>query len=132
MPIDDATAGFLAAMAQAGPPVQELDPPTARTVTAGLLPMYGARPQLAAVHDEKLAVAGGTIELRVLRPAGPRGVLLYLHGGGWVIGSIEEYDTLGRILADRTGMTTVLVGYRKAPEHPYPTAVEDAWTALGW
>src|SRR6266536_5638148 len=108
MPIDDATAGFLAAMAQAGPPVHELDPPTAREVTGALKPMYGDGPELDSVEDVKLAVAGGTIELRVLRPLlpTPRGVLLYLHGGGWVIGSIDEYDTLGRILADRTGMTT--------------------------
>jgi acetyl esterase len=132
MPIDEATAGFLAAMAQAGPPVHELDAPTARVVTGALKPMYGEGPEPDSVEDVKLAVAGGTIELRVLRPLAPRGVLLYLHGGGWVIGSIDEYDTLGRILADRTGMTTVLVGYRKAPEHPYPTAVEDAWAALDW
>jgi acetyl esterase len=134
VPIDDATAAFLAAMAQAGPPVQDLDPPAARTVTAALRPLYGAGPAQAAVHDVKLPVAGGVIELRVLRPitSSPRGVLLYLHGGGWVIGSIEEYDTLGRILADRTGMTTVLAGYRKAPEYQYPTPVEDAWVAVGW
>jgi acetyl esterase len=132
VPIDDATAAFLAAMAQAGPPVQDLDPPAARTATAALLPLYGAGPSLDSVHDHTLTVAGGAIQLRVLRPSTPRGVLLYLHGGGWVIGSIEEYDTLGRILADRTGMTTVLVGYRKAPEHPYPAAVEDAWAAAGW
>jgi acetyl esterase len=132
MPVDDATAAFLAAMAQAGPPVHELDPPTARAATGALQPLYGQGPEPDSVEDVKLAVTGGTIELRVLRPFSPRGVLLYLHGGGWVIGSIEEYDTLGRILAARTGMTTVLAGYRKAPEHPYPTPVEDAWAALAW
>jgi acetyl esterase len=132
MPVDDATAAFLAAMVQAGPPVHELDPPTARVVTGALKQLYGQGPEQDSVEDVKLAVTGGTIELRVLRPFSPRGVLLYLHGGGWVIGSIEEYDTLGRILAARTGMTTVLAGYRKAPEHPYPTAVEDAWAALAW
>jgi acetyl esterase len=62
----------------------------------------------------------------------PRAAIVYLHGGGWVLGSIAEFDTLGRILAARTECAVVLVEYRLAPEHPYPAAVEDAWAALRW
>lgn len=133
MAIDEATAGFLAAMAAAGPPIHELSAPEARLATGALKDLYGTGPEMAEVRDEKVPVEGDSILVRVLRPSdAPRGVLVYFHGGGWVIGSVEEYDTLGRILAARTGLTTVLVGYRKAPEHPYPTAVEDAWAALAW
>ena len=59
-------------------------------------------------------------------------MLVYLHGGGWVLEDIEGYETLGRQLATKSGAAVVLVNYRKAPEHPFPTPVEDAWTALQW
>ena len=59
-------------------------------------------------------------------------LVVYYHGGGWVIGNIDEYDNLGRRLANRLGAAVVLVNYRKAPEHRYPAAVEDSWAALQW
>ncbi len=59
-------------------------------------------------------------------------MIVYYHVGGWVVGTIDESDTFGRLLAQRTGATVVLVDYRLAPEHRYPTAAEDAWTALRW
>jgi acetyl esterase len=69
----------------------------------------------------------------VLIPAGaPRGVIVYLHGGGWVIGAIDEFDAFGRRLAQRTGAAVVLVDYRLAPEHRFPTAVEDSVAAVRW
>ncbi len=71
--------------------------------------------------------------LRVLVPTDqPRGVIVYYHGGGWVIGSLDDYDKLGRLLARRTGCTVVLVDYRLAPEYRFPTAVDDSWAALRW
>ena len=65
-------------------------------------------------------------------PQGARGVIVYLHGGGWVIGAIDEFDTLARKLAERTSCAVVLVDYRLAPEHRYPTAVDDCYAALEW
>ena len=60
-------------------------------------------------------------------------MFIYYHGGGWVIGgNVEEYDTLGRKLAARTGCAVVLVDYRLAPEHRYPVAVDDSYAALEW
>jgi acetyl esterase len=133
MSIDEATSGFLTAMAEAGPPIHELSAADARSATGALKDMYGPGPEMAESRDETVHVDGGDILVRVLRPNdAPRGVLVYFHGGGWVIGSVEEYDTLGRQLAEGTGLTTLLVGYRKAPEHRYPTAVDDAWAALAW
>ena len=70
----------------------------------------------------------------MLVPEGtPRGVFIYYHGGGWVIGgNIDEFDTLGRKLAAATRCAVVLVDYRLAPEHRYPVAVDDSYAALEW
>ena len=62
----------------------------------------------------------------------PAGVIVYYHGGGWVSGSIDEFDTVARKLAERTSCTLVLAGYRLAPEHRYPVAVDDSYAALEW
>jgi acetyl esterase len=66
------------------------------------------------------------------RDAEPRGVLLYLHGGGFTIGSIATHDVLCRELAGLAGCAVVSLGYRLAPEHRFPIAVEDSWDALQW
>jgi acetyl esterase len=71
--------------------------------------------------------------VRVLAPSeSPRATVVYYHGGGWVLGEIDGYDTLARTLAALADVTVVLVGYRLAPEHPFPAAVDDAWSALEW
>ncbi|HOM15579.1 MAG TPA: alpha/beta hydrolase, partial [Rubrivivax sp.] len=62
----------------------------------------------------------------------PRPVLLYLHGGGFVIGSLQTHDSLCRQLALRSGAAVVALDYRLAPEHRFPAAVDDAWAALRW
>ena len=59
-------------------------------------------------------------------------MIVYLHGGGWATGSLDEYDTLARKLAERTGCAVVLVDYRLAPEHPFPAAADDVWVAVQW
>jgi len=64
--------------------------------------------------------------------AGPRPALLYLHGGGFVIGSVDTHDSLCRQLAVRSGAAVVSLNYRLAPEHRFPTAVDDAWAGLTW
>lgn len=134
MALDDATTAFLAQMAESGAkPLHEMTPAEARGLGETLRGLYGPGPQMKQVRDLRVPVDGGDIAVRVLTPTeSPRGVLVYYHGGGWVIGAIDEFDTLGRVLAERTGMTTVLVDYRLAPEHRYPTAVDDSWAALQW
>jgi acetyl esterase len=59
-------------------------------------------------------------------------VLLYLHGGGFVIGNLDTHDSLCRQLALRSGAAVVALDYRLAPEHRFPVAVDDAWAAMGW
>ena len=134
MALDEATTGFVAQMVAAGgPPLQDMTPEQARELSRTLSELSGAGPAVASVQDEQIPVDGGSILARVIRPTDdPSGVLVYYHGGGWVIGEVVGFDTLGRVLATRTGMTVVLVDYRLAPEHRYPTAVEDSWTALQW
>lgn len=134
MALDEATSNFLAGMADAGgKPLHEMSPEEARGLGSMLEGLYGTGPEMKSVEDVRVPVEGGEITIRVLTPSeNPRGVLVYYHGGGWVIGAIGEFDTLGRILAERTGFTTLLVDYRLAPEHRYPTAVDDSWAALRW
>jgi acetyl esterase len=98
-----------------------------------LAALAGPAPAMARVENHDVAVDGGTIPVRVLvPPQAVHGVILYLHGGGWVIGTIDEYETMARKLAERTSCAIVLVGYRLAPEHRYPTAVDDSYAALEW
>ena len=106
----------------------------AQGTTEGLLGLYVPEVESVTTTSVELAVDGGTIELRVSRPDGADGapVLLYLHGGGWILGSALTTDRLCRRLAARSGNVVVSVDYRLAPEHPYPTPLEDAYAAVVW
>jgi acetyl esterase len=74
------------------------------------------------------------VPVRVYRPSAEDGlpVVVYLHGGGWTIGSVDVYDPITRALANAANVTVVSVDYRLAPEHPYPAPLDDCWTALQW
>jgi acetyl esterase len=65
-------------------------------------------------------------------PASPPPVLVYLHGGGWVVGSVETHDPFCRLLSEAAGVIILSVEYRLAPEHPFPAGLEDALTAFRW
>ncbi|WP_250557012.1 alpha/beta hydrolase [Pseudonocardia lacus] len=125
----------MAAVAEQGrKPIHESTPVEARLAGAASWAMYGTGPAMESVSNEVLTSAdGGRFGVRVLRPsAAPRSVVVYCHGGGWVLGDIEGFDTLGRQLAVESNSVVVLVNYRKAPENPFPAAVEDTWAALEW
>jgi acetyl esterase len=134
MALDKATAALLAQLASTGAgPLHELTPAEARGAAAALRGQQPPGPEMARVRDARVRAAGGTFPVRVLVPGErPRGVIVYYHGGGWVIGGIDDTDLLGRELARRTGCAVVLPGYRLAPEYRYPTAVEDSQAALRW
>src|SRR5512139_536359 len=91
-------------------------------------------PPLPRVEDLTLAAADGTpLRARLYAPVGGGAALpalLYLHGGGFVIGSLATHDALCRQLAARSGGAVVALDYRLAPEHRFPTAVDDTWAAL--
>ncbi len=73
------------------------------------------------------------VPVRLYVPFGePAALLVYLHGGGWSIGSLDSHDPLCRAIADGAGVRVVAVGYRLAPEHPWPAAVDDAVAVLRW
>jgi acetyl esterase len=134
MALDQATTDLMAQMAEQGvKPLHEMTVTEARGLTAGLSDMYGPGPDVARAEDLDIPADHATIPARLLVPEGtPRGVVVYFHGGGWVIGALPEFETLCRKLAVASGYAVVSVDYRMAPEHPYPAAVQDAWTALRW
>lgn len=74
----------------------------------------------------------GPIGLRVIAPEQPRGVYLHIHGGGWVLGSVDQQDGWLERFADRAGMACVSVDYRLAPEDPYPMGPDDCESAALW
>lgn len=91
----------------------------------------GAGPKVRAVDYVSVPTRAGPVAARVFRPLGTsRASLLYLHGGGWVMGSLQDYEALARALAARTACDVWLLDYRLAPEHPFPAALEDAEDAL--
>ena len=134
MVLDEATAALLAEMAKSGAkPLNEMTAQEAREFAGGLRDLYGPGPHVARVEDARVRSIGGAFPVRILVPdERVDGVIVYYHGGGWVIGSLDDFETLGRHLADRTKCAVVLVDYRLAPEYRYPTAAEDAWAALRW
>ena len=134
MALDLATAGFLKQMAEGdGKPLHESTPDEARALGSMIAELAGPAPEMERVEERTIEGQDGKATLRILVPIeNPRGVLLYYHGGGWVIGSIDEADTVARKLAERTSCAVVLVEYRLAPEHRYPTAVDDSYAALEW
>ena len=135
MALDEATTGFLAQLAASDPkPLTEMTPPEARGFYAELGALSGPGPEMASARDEELAAADGSrFRLRVLVPPGEiRGLVVFYHGGGWVIGGIEETDNLCRTLAVKLSAAVVNVDYRLAPEHPYPAGPDDCWVALQW
>ena len=89
----------------------------------------GEPEDVASVHDERV----GEACVRVYEPLEHRGgALLWIHGGGWIMGNLTSYDPLCRALANRAGVTVASVDYRLAPESPFPGPVEDCEAALRW
>lgn len=124
-------AAILQAMAEAGGPgIHELEPADAR----GVYQMMHAdlnKVDLPVVQD----LSAGNVPIRLYRPA-PMGeklpVIVFYHGGGWVIGDLDTHDAPCRMLAAETGYAVVAVDYGLAPENPFPAAVNDAYEALKW
>ena len=94
----------------------------------------GVGPELASVEDRTIRGPGGDLPIRIYTPeaARPLPITMWFHGGGFFAGSIDEHDTACRHLAEESGSIVVSVGYRLAPEHRYPAAVDDCYAALQW
>ncbi len=124
-------------MARANRPhLHTLTPEQARAAyEAGAGVLEIASKALPRVEDIAIpARDGAQLHARLYAPstAQPLPVLLYLHGGGFTIGSVATHDTLCRELAFQAGCAVVSLDYRLAPEHKFPTAINDAWDALQW
>jgi acetyl esterase len=96
-----------------------------------------SRPAKGAISVQDASVAGpdgGTLRVRSYAPPSgtPGATLLFIHGGGWVLGSVEGYDSFARALCLGTGAAVVSVDYRLAPEHPFPAATRDVLAAYRW
>ncbi|MCP3977065.1 MAG: alpha/beta hydrolase [bacterium] len=93
-------------------------------------------PEVAKVEDFTVAGPSGVkIPVRIYRPVGfdePTPPVVYFHGGGWVVGSLDSHDAQARRLANYSGCTLISVDYRLAPEHPFPAAYDDAMAVTRW
>jgi acetyl esterase len=127
-----ALAFFEAGRAEGLPRLDEISPQEARSGSRELAELIGAGPAVETVEDVSIPLAGAEIAARRYRPAGAHGTIVWLHGGGWVLGSIETSDAMCRILAEQSRATVLSVDYRLAPEHPFPVGLEDSFAALVW
>jgi acetyl esterase len=131
MPLHPQAKELLRQLAALGlPPLSEQTPQEARLRTR--LPVHPE--PIAFTADQTIPGPGGDIPIRIYRPEGeaPFPVLLYFHGGGWVINSINSHDPTCRALANTAHCIVISVEYRLAPEHKYPAAAEDAYATTLW
>ncbi|MFC8384399.1 alpha/beta hydrolase [Nocardia sp. NPDC057272] len=135
MTLDAPTAALAEQIQSIGLPLYyELTPEQARAQLAAGRDRMPAGPQVRAIRTESVRSSGGTgFDIRIYsHESAPTGVIVYYHGGGWVLGSLDEFDSTARHIAVLTGAAVALVDYRLAPENPFPAAPEDAWSALLW
>ncbi len=116
------------------PLIENSTPGEARESMRSRTAALGPFEDVAAVADHRVPVDGGEITVRVYSPAGagPHPVLVFYHGGGWVIGDLYTHDGICRSLTNAAGCAVASVDYRLAPEWKYPVAAEDSFAALRW
>jgi acetyl esterase len=135
MPVTSEVQTILDFIAAAGTPPREQLTPAELRESYSLLSTTATKAEMAVVSDHTAPGPAGDIPVRVYVPTsepGPRPVLVYFHGGGWVIGDIETHDCTVRAVAEASGVTAVSVDYRRAPEDPFPAALDDCLAAVRW
>jgi len=133
--LDPQAEALLQQMAQMNmPPLHTLTPAQAREMMRGMAALSGEPEVVANVENLTIPGPGGQIPVRIYTPRGdgPFPILVFFHGGGWVICDLDTHDNLCRSLTNRARCVVVSVDYRLAPEHKFPAAVEDAYAATRW
>jgi acetyl esterase len=135
MPLDPQAQKVVDALAALNlKPFKDSTPAEARESMRSRTAALGPFEEVAAVTDHRVPVAGGEITVRVYKPAGmgPHPVLVFYHGGGWVIGDLYTHDGICRAMVNAAGCAVASVDYRLAPEFKYPVPVEDSYAGLLW
>lgn len=132
MALDPFLVGIFEKQRAAGmPSLSAGTPAEGRALVAQSRAALGTGPDMT-VNDLSIPGPAGAIPARLYLPEGPQALIVYYHGGGFVLGSLDDFDTLVRTLAARAGAAVLSVDYRLAPEHRFPAAVEDAEAAVRW
>jgi acetyl esterase len=119
--------------ADTGPPAHEVPVAEARAAHAAETAwLCGPGEPVADVRDAIVPGPGGGIHVRLFFPDAPDGVIAYLHGGGWIMGTLDSYTAPLTALANAAGAVVAAVDYRLAPEHRFPAAVDDSLAAIRW
>lgn len=139
MPLHPGAQAVLDLIAEAGrPSFEEMTVPECREAYVNSRKALQPDPiEIAEIRNLSMPGPAGDIALRLYRPEPIRDgksqpVIVYFHGGGWVIGDLESHDGVCREIAHRADVTVIAVDYRLAPEHPFPAAVDDAFAATQW
>jgi acetyl esterase len=135
MPLDKQAAAFIKQLeAIGGPALNEMPPAAAREAAAGLGELGGGPESVASIVNRTIAGPLGDIPIRIYTPEGSSQfpVVVYFHGGGWVIGNPDTVDATCRMLANHASAVVVSVDYRLAPEQKFPAAVADCYATTQW
>ena len=134
MPLGQQEQAFIDQLAAAGGRgFHEMEVAEARQAILQLFQVENPEP-VAKVEDRTIPTPNGDLPIRLYTPEGdgPLPVLVFFHGGGWVVGNLESHDATCRALANAAGCITLAVDYRLAPEHKFPAAPEDCYEATKW
>jgi acetyl esterase/lipase len=126
--IDDELAPFIPLF----PPADLTDPVTARKGLAELAASAPARDPADLVVEDRTVPAEPDVAVRIYRPHQAQGGIVWLHGGGFVMGDLDTEHPWATMIAAGSGAVVISVGYRLAPEHPFPAALDDAYAVLAW
>jgi acetyl esterase len=134
MALDPQVKALLDQMAAAKQPAfHSQTPADARKSMNAMLEALGNGEAVHKTEDRKIPSPDGDIPVRIYTPSvKPNGILVYFHGGGWVVGDLDSHDYVCRALTNAAGCTVVAVHYRLAPEHKFPDAPEDCYAATNW
>ena len=134
MALDPQAKALLDQFGAIGQSISSMSVADARRAMEVLSSMRGELPPIGAVADRRIPGPAGEIPVRVYTPTGsaPFPLLVFFHGGGWVLGGIETHDGICRELASGAGCVVMSVDYRLAPEHKFPAAADDCYAATQW